>query len=141
MIIYYKNKSDDNVVGKELEEVRRENIVLKKTIDFTTPTLELKIDVVDFDYIRLEQLDRYYFIRSIESLGGYMYLVHLECDVLETYKDIILNSDSIYRKQLQGYQNVNQLSDVRKEYEIFKSDVTLEKNKDDFVISVMNGGY
>lgn len=141
MIIYYKNKSDDNVVGKDLEEVRRENIVLKKTIDFTTPTLELKLDVVDFDYIRLEQLDRYYFIRSIEALGGYMYLVHLECDVLETYKDIILNSNSIYRKQLQGYQNVNQLSDVRKEYEIFKSDVALEKNDNDFIISVMNGGY
>lgn len=70
-----------------------------------------------------------------------MYLVHLECDVLETYKDIILNSNSIYRKQLQGYQNVNQLSDVRKEYEIFKSDITLEKNDNDFIISVMNGGY
>lgn len=70
MIIYYKNNSDDNVVGKDLEEVRRENIILKKTIDFTTPTLELKLDGVDFDYIRLEQLDRFYFIRSIESLGG-----------------------------------------------------------------------
>lgn len=141
MIIYYKNKSDDNVVGKDLEEVRRETIVLKKTIDFTTPTLELKLDGVDFDYIRIEQLDRFYFIRSIESIGNYMYHVYLECDVLETYKDIILNSDSIYRKQLQGYQNVNQLSDVRKEYEIFKSDVTLEKNVNDYIISVMNGGY
>lgn len=141
MIIYYNNLSDEIVINKNLEEISRENISLKKTIDFTTPVIELKLDNVNFNYVYIDELDRYYFVRTIESVGNHLFNVYLECDVIETYKETILNSNAEYMVKLQEYQNVNTLSQVKKEYEIFKSDKTLERNDDKYIITVMNGGY
>ena len=58
-------------------------------------------------------------------------MLSLECDVLESFKDDILNSYSHYKRIVkQGdYLEFNNINDVRKDIDIYESNVKLDGNK------------
>jgi len=92
-INYFTNKSDDNVINKELTLNSTGTINLKSTTDITSPQIMVSRRTVgDSNYIKIPQLKRAYFISDLTEFNNDYVQLQLDCDLLETYKDIILDS-------------------------------------------------
>lgn len=102
----WKNASPDNAINKYLSGVRTIDIFLKKDVDVSSPEIILKtvsgIDFGSFNYAEIPAIGRKYFIRSIDRLNNDVFRLNLECDVIETYKGEILNSNCLYRRAIKA---------------------------------------
>lgn len=140
----YKTMDSDNVINKTLILIHTINIKMKENVSITNPIIILsKIDNVNYfecNYCFLSEFNRYYFIREIEVLNNNNYRFILECDVLETFKDDILNSDvEIIRRLKNGeYYQTNLKTETIRDIDIYKSNVTLE-NKKCIILSTIGG--
>lgn len=96
----YKTKDSNKVLNKTLTNQTELNINLKRDTDIIRPTLQLMkvvgVDFKQFNYAHIPDLNRYYFINYVESVNNSVDKLHLECDVLETYKADILASEMTY---------------------------------------------
>ena len=89
-----------NTINKEINIVKSVELKLRGSLDIVTPELILVGSEFESDYNYLIINGRNYFINEIVSLGNNLYKYFLDMDVLETYKDNILNSDSRFRRNL-----------------------------------------
>lgn len=142
-LILYKTTDDDNVINKDLEFFKSININLKDNVNVTNPDLKLHLnvdDVKNFNYAEIDLLNRKYFVRDIQNLNNDVWLVRLECDVLETYKDDILNSKaSVTRNIAKGdYQEISQEFEVKRDVHIYESNVILNREKT-MILSTISG--
>lgn len=100
----YKTNDGDNVINKSITNKLAININLKRDVDIISPRLVIRdsasININAFNYCQIQELERFYFIRSINNLGGNLWEVICECDVLETYKSDILASNARYYRKL-----------------------------------------
>lgn len=132
-LILYKTSDDDNVINKELELYKTMNINLKDSTDVSNPNLRLKLNIDDigkFNYAEIVTFNRKYFMRDIQNINNDIWLLRFECDVLETFKDEILNSYGDITKPISSgdYQDVPIRNNVTKEFLKYDSDVQLESN-------------
>lgn len=144
-LILYKTNDNDNVLNKKYDEVYRLNINLKRNTDIINPRIMLNdlgnMDFKKCNYAYIKELDRFYFIKTIESITNHVWDLFLECDVLETYSDDILESMATYQRQIKDgdYQNINNDYDVKTEITIHKSDVVLSSDKS-IILTTIGGG-
>lgn len=140
----YKTVDSDNIINKTLTLIHTMNIKMKDDVSITNPIIILsKVNTVNYfecNYCFLSEFNRYYFIREIEVLNNNNYRFILECDVLESFKDDILNSQAeIERKITSGdYQNKSLEVQVLKEVDIYKSNVVLD-NTSILILSTIGG--
>ena len=87
----YNNNSNTNVLSKNITLVDTLDFSLKKDNSILQPVLILK-NYVDGNYCYINEFNRYYYITDIKLLTGGLYQLHLEVDVLMTYKDVIMNN-------------------------------------------------
>lgn len=99
-IIFYTTNDGSNVINKTLTNPLTVNINLKKDTDIINPELILKGDFRGFNYAHIPSLNRFYLVTAIEQLNLSMVKISLLCDVLESYKNIILNSDSVFNRAI-----------------------------------------
>lgn len=131
-IILYSTNDGENILNKSLDEEYRFNIRLKNDTDIITPVITLndkgEMNFNKCNYCYIEVLGRYYFIRSIENISNKIWKLDLECDVLQTYKDDILNSYAEVERVMKedDHVEVTANTETKKTYEIYESDVTLE---------------
>ena len=142
-MILYKTADSENVINKTKVEIHITNIELKKTISVLTPTIVLNnlstIHLLKSNYCYLEKFDRFYFIRDITVDRTVIHL-DLECDVLESFKTEILNSEAEINRKLgvgEYYAN-NVKTEIVRDIDIFKSDVILENQKN-IILSAIGG--
>lgn len=142
-IVFYNTSSANNVINKELTNAHEYDIKLKEDTSIKLPKIVLKSsEYIDFNYAYIEKFKRYYFVDKIELYPNGIYNLYLLCDVLETYKDEILKCDGKINQQR---QNVNKYYDsgykveLRKEVDIYKSDVTLSETKSTMILSTIGG--
>lgn len=118
-IALYKNKSDKIVARKSIGDpiATISGIVVKEDGLFSTknPTVILQLDgdwtdITDFNYCRIYQTDRYYYVTNHVAEGGLLRL-ELETDVLMSFKDDIYRTDQ--RQQIIERQE-NKYSDEAK---------------------------
>ena len=88
----YNNKSNKNIVNKEIEELQEISFNFKDDSDITNPILVLQTYKTG-NYCYIPDLKRYYYIDRIELMSGGYYRLYLEIDVLMSYKDEIINAD------------------------------------------------
>lgn len=81
----YINKSECNVIGKEIVEVMDIDIRLRSNINVINPSIKIVNNGVDFNYCYIKKLNRFYFVDSKIVRGTIIDLI-LRLDVLETYK-------------------------------------------------------
>lgn len=94
----YVYDGEPNRINKTLLENNEYNGVLNMTFNVLTPIIRFRTRTpVTFNYVYIESLNRYYFVSEIEQNGD-ICTVHLQIDVLFTYKDIILNSTATLTK-------------------------------------------
>lgn len=130
LITLYKTSDSNNTINKTLIEPVEYNIVFKEVANITNPTIKLKADVeiIGFNYCYIHDFKRYYFISDITIAQNNIYVLSLRCDVLESFKDEILSCQGVIVKSTTGNQYLNggdYESEVRKETDIYYSDVTL----------------
>ena len=89
-----------NTINKEINIVKSIELKLRGSLDIVTPELILIGSEFESDYNYIIINGRNYFVNEIVSLGNSRYKYFLEMDVVETYKDNILNSDSRFRRNL-----------------------------------------
>ena len=133
-LILYKTSDNDNVINKVKTEVKRYDIVLKDPSDIVAPVIRLKEELTDLgevsNYAYITEFDRYYFIRSIANTSKDIWVLTLECDVLESFKDDILASQAEVIRQIRpnDYQTTTIRTKVIEEIDTYESDVTIEDN-------------
>lgn len=131
----YNTVDNDNVINKELNLIHTLQIKLKDNVSITNPIIILSkvtdVNYFECNYCFLSEFNRYYFIRDIEVMDNTNFRFMLECDVLESFKNDILNSHSSYKRGLKtgDYLQFNNTNDVRKDIEIYSSNITLEMKK------------
>lgn len=89
-----------NTINREINIVKSIELKLRGSLDIVTPELILIGSEFESDYNYVIINGRNYFVNEIVSLGNNRYKYFLEMDVVETYKDNILNSDSRFRRNL-----------------------------------------
>ncbi len=129
-LILYKNTSAENSINKVLTDGTVFNINFKGEVNIINPVIPLVrltgLDYREYNYAKILELGRFYFIDSIESSNAKIETLHLRTDVLETYKQDILNSYAAFNKKLEagdyGETNISLTGEV--EITNYLSDVT-----------------
>ena len=138
-LILYNVKDAHNVIGKTLNEVSRVNITMKKTEDIENPTIVLTDTGLTYNYAKISFFNRYYFVDEFKRGTNGLITLNLSVDVLETYKDDILNSPAtITTKTGLGYQDSSVDVDARKTITTQKSDTVLG-DETSIVLSTIGG--
>lgn len=108
MYLYHVNDAE-NVINKTLVNGLEIDINLKASVDIVNPEIVLNGDFRGYNYAHLPDLNRYYFIDKIEQLNLKLVKLNLSCDVLETYKADILNSNARFKRNIKNgdYQNIS----------------------------------
>ena len=146
ILTLYKTESSPNVIGKDLTDPLAININLKASTNVLDPEILLAnrpgTDYLGYNYAHIDSLNRYYHIDNIESVNGSMFRLMLRCDVLETYKDSVLNSNCRYKRKVQaGDYFVEGLNESDKAViTTYLSDVTIQDNVHTNVLTVVEGG-
>ena len=92
--IFYKNFSDNRKLSKQLLKIKTINNAIRKVEkSIFEPTIEVTKDnsLNNCNYLYIEELDRFYFITDIIDIGGNTYMITTKEDVIETFKNSILN--------------------------------------------------
>jgi len=128
----YNTESSVNTINKDINFIADIDVKFKDEVNIYNPNIVLKYDdLIDFNYIYINKFRRYYFIEDIEVFPNKIYSLSLKCDVLMSFKDDILNSYGNITSQTNynDYYNFNYSSEVRKECDIYNSNVVFEDVK------------
>lgn len=137
----YNTESSANTINKEIDFITDIDVKFKDDVNIFNPTIVLKYDdLIDFNYMYINKFKRYYFIETVEVYPNKIYNLTLKCDVLMSFKKDILNSygNIVNQTNYNKYYDYNYMSEVKKEVDIYNSDVTQEY--EDNIILVTIGG-
>lgn len=139
----YDTKSSNNVINKVLENEHEFDIKFKDKTDIVNPVVILSSKTLILsNYAYIPDFNRYYFVDKIELFPNSIYHITLRCDVLESFKDEILASSGFINQQTKNvnkYYNSNYRSEVRKEVDLYKSDVTIDTNIKSTILVTIGG--
>lgn len=135
----YTTKTPNNTIGKVLENETEYNIKFKAQADRTKPVVVLMSEtMIDFNYAYIPDFNRYYFVESIEVTPNKIYNISLRCDVLESFKNDILESSGFVNQQTitNKYYNSDYQTEIKKEVDVIKSNVTLDTTKSTILVTI-----
>ena len=138
----FQNKSSENTINKDLTLIATKNINLKQSTNLYQTFLVFKNDnTTDYSKINYaKMLSKYYFVSHETLQNNSLIRLQLKEDVLETYKDDILNSsaDIIEKSTPNNIRNIT----TSKEVETFKlkSSVVLPKTQSVIMVTVASEG-
>ena len=135
--------NEPNFIPKDFKVIDTLDISLKRTQGILNPIILIKrkeaIDYEQVNYARLQDT-RFYFVSDLDTGNKDIITLRLKEDVLETYKDDILNSsfDIIEKGQTNNIQDVP----VSKEVETvtYKSPTVLPKTSSVIMVTVGSKG-
>lgn len=135
----YTTKTPNNTIGKVLENETEYNIKFKSQADRTKPVVVLMSEtMIDFNYAYIPDFNRYYFVESIEVTPNKIYNISLRCDVLESFKNDILESSGFVNQQTtpNKYYNSDYQTEIKKEVDVIKSNVALDTTKSTILVTI-----
>lgn len=92
----YYNSSEDNKLEKLLTNKLTLQGTLRDRSDLLNPEILMEgVDFTIYNYAYIPTFGRYYFIKGYDIYRNEMYVVNMEVDVLQTYKDEIKYVPSI----------------------------------------------
>lgn len=103
----YINKSENNKIGKSLTKVETINCKLMDNCSIKTPIITFGgvniSSLLKSNYVGIPDLGRFYFVTDIVQINNGLWQVSLNCDVLESFKNSILNQNAIIERQENEY--------------------------------------
>lgn len=96
-MILYNYKGQPNTINKAITPLGTINVALRPEINTHNPTIKIQMppNMYAFNYVYIEDFKKYYFVENVRYIGGQTYLLTLSIDVLQTYKDVILQSTAL----------------------------------------------
>lgn len=137
----------DNVINKSLGEPLEIDIRLDINVDVSNPEIRLRnivnVDYDNYNYAYIDVLERYYFIDKLGRVSANDNILYLSCDVLETYKDDILNSNARFKRNIKtgDYVDVDIDKSVVKSLMVYSSDKTLVDGDATIILTVIGDWY
>ena len=128
----YVTHDADTVMNKDIELKHTVEMDIKDTTNITQPIIVLyedeELDLRNVNYAYIPEFKRYYFIRSVNVAPDNIYQLLLECDVIETFKQEILNSPAEITRGIKenDYLDTATSSEVKKDVDIHMSNKGLE---------------
>lgn len=95
-ITFYNNKSPKNKIGKIL--INAYSITGTLRNETSTTSFQFLVEITDvnaYNYIYVSEFNRYYFITNVVSVRTNLWLITAEIDVLESFKNEILQLNVI----------------------------------------------
>ena len=122
---FFHTDDSSNTINKTLTKISEKDVTLKASTDILAPRMVFLAKDFSTKINYMKMLDKYYFVDLQFIRNNSLVIVNSSIDVLETYKDNILNSQADIIKKSKP-SNVKQ-TDVSQETitKIFKSDVTI----------------
>lgn len=103
-ITLYNNTSPANYVNKSITVVMTLTGTLRNPTSIIDPVITIeRSDPTGFNYARIEEFGRYYFVTGISSESNSLISISLHVDVLMTYKEGIKNMNAIIKRQENKY--------------------------------------
>ena len=97
---FYYNRSDERQIFKELSTGEKLTGTLRDMSSIIKPTIMFESEsVMKYNFCYIPEWRRYFFVRDIESYRTNLYIVHLECDVLMSFKNDIFQFQVVIDKQ------------------------------------------
>ena len=89
----YVNSAENGRVDKTnyLNQVGTLYGIFKEETSIMNPEIIIEYGVIDFNYIYIPLLNRYYYVNEIISVRNNLWKIRLNCDVLMSFKSDILN--------------------------------------------------
>ena len=132
---FFHTDDSSNTINKTLTKIREKDVTLKASTDILVPRMVFiaKDFTTTINYMKM--LDKYYFVDLQFIRNNSLVIVNSSIDVLETYKDIILNSQAdIIKKSSAG--NIKQENVLPTTIsKTFNSDKTLTKSSSIIMIT------
>ena len=137
---FYTTSDNANTVNKTLQLNKSINIIFRQAVNEAKPFIIMNKDnLIGSNYVGIKTFNRYYFITNIENYTANLVRIDLVCDLLMTYKDIILNSPVlITATEKPSYLSTSLPTQQTISKRVVKSDVTL--NKENSLILTTIGG-
>lgn len=132
IISLYTTNSSNMLLEKELTNKIDYDIKFKDRASIINPTIILKSDTyINSNYCFIPSFNRYYYIENVEVFPNDIYNISLQCDVLMSFKDDIKNSYAFISQSTNDnkYYNSDYQSEVKKEVDIFESDITIDEEQ------------
>lgn len=132
----------ENVLNKQLSNPTTQPLRLKRDTNILNPVITLRenegFSFDGFNYCYIEELGRYYFINNVDRIHSKIVSLSLEIDVLETYKNEILQADARFNRGIkQGdYYNGSIDSKVNADVTLYNSDFSFV-DAETLIISTM----
>ena len=101
-IVLMHNNNDLNVLGKDLSTLKTVQGNFKAKTDIVNPVLLISgIDniIAKLNYCYIPILNRYYFVTGISSVREDLWEINCHCDVLETYKAKVKDTEAVISRQ------------------------------------------
>lgn len=95
----YKYNKDPNTINKTLGNPNVISGYMSNDLDIDSPTIKLASYDMEYNYIYIPVLKRYYFIDDVTIDPNGIWHLKLSLDVLMTFKDEILNATVTITKQ------------------------------------------
>ena len=101
LLTLYNNKSDKNVIGKDLTENLEITSQLKEETSLLYPAFIVKSNssIFNSNYLQASDFGRFYYIKDIKKAPGGVMIISCEVDPLESFKSEILNNTGIISRQ------------------------------------------
>ena len=134
----YNNTSEDNRVDKTnyLTKVGELSGVLREESSLIDMSLTLEIEQLPlFNYVYIEQLNRYYYVTDIVSVKYKLWTISLSVDVLMSYKNALLSCSAFVDRNENSYDNtiIDKKRVIQQGYDIEVSTITNALLEDDVV--------
>lgn len=122
---FFHIDDSSNTINKTLTKISEKDVTLKASTDIIAPRMIFLAKDFTSAINYMKMLDKYYFVDLQFIRNNSLVIVNSSIDVLETYKDVILNSQADIVKKSKP-SNIKQ-TDVSQETitKIFKSDITI----------------
>lgn len=141
----YSTSDGENVIHKV--KVLKDTISFKAKSDqnIVNPVLKLRFTDVnllfDSNYAEIPEFERFYFIRTIQNVSNDVWMLHLESDVLESFKhEFLSNTVQVSRNLKSGdFYNASLETEIVKEIDMYDSEITLAPDKN-IILSTIGVG-
>ena len=100
-VIFYKYDGIKNKINKTLENGLTVNdVIIQNDFDITNFDLLIKNSNFSskYNYCFIQDLERYYYIDSVEKMNGTIYKIRVSVDVLKSFSSQIENINAIITK-------------------------------------------
>ena len=132
---FFHTDDSSNTINKTLTKISEKDVTLKASTDILAPRMVFLAKDFTSTINYMKMLDKYYFVDLQFIRNDSLVIVNSSIDVLETYKDIILNSQAdIIKKSSAG--NIKQENVLPTTIsKTFNSDKTLIKSSSIIMIT------